>query len=331
MKPAPGYRKLAESHDLRDRVEQLLQRLHQCDICPRHCGVNRLKGSDGFCRAGRWAVVSSVCDHHGEEPAISGTRGSGAIFLGGCNLRCIYCQNHQISQPEVGKAGRDYEAAELSGKMLALQDMGCHNINWVSPSHYVPQLVEALALAAAQGLNIPVVYNTNGYDDLETLKLLDGIVDIYLPDIRYSSDMNAERYSQASHYVDVSRKAIREMYRQVGNLTVDEDEVALRGLIVRHLILPNDIAGSRLSLEWLSREISPEVTLSVMAQYYPAFKARDEKNLARPITREEYDEVVDTLESLKIENGWLQDLASQSNYRPDFSIEGHPFEKQAND
>ena len=279
-----------------------------------------------MCRSGRLAAVPAVCDHHGEEPAISGTKGSGAIFFGGCNLKCVYCQNHQISQPTLPPQQKEADAATLARNMLHLQDnLGCHNINLVSPSHFVPQIVQALVEAAHLGLHIPMVYNSNSYDSLPTLRALNGIVDIYLPDLKYASDIYAQRFSRTQHYVSHSRAAITEMYRQVGDLTVDEGGLARRGLIVRHLILPHRIAGSRESLSWLARSLSPEVTVSVMSQYQPCHKAPAVPSLCRKITAAEYSEVTDLLANLGMENGWVQDMDSPETYLPDFDRQPHPF------
>lgn len=305
----------------------LLDRLLHCDICPRACHINRLEGEKGFCRSGRGACISSYCDHHGEEPALSGSSGSGTIFFTSCNLKCVYCQNFQISQSS--DAGQhELPAAELARIMLYLQDnLHCHNINLVSPSHFVPQIVEALLTAVPMGLSIPLVYNTNAYDSLETLRLLDGIIDIYLPDIKYASDNQAVRFSKVDNYVQTSRQAILEMYRQVGGLVIDEDGIAVKGLIVRHLILPNGIAGSNDSLKWLAENISRQTAVSIMAQYYPSHLAQHEPLLSRRINRSEYNQVVALLEELEMENGWLQEMESADYYLPDFGSHTHPFER----
>jgi putative pyruvate formate lyase activating enzyme len=321
----PSYVELYEYGELESRVNQLNSRLLSCDICPRSCGVNRFENSGGFCRSGRLAAVSSYCDHHGEEPALSGTRGSGTIFFSRCNLRCIYCQNHQISQGNDSSA-REIDSRQLAGIMLHLQnDLECHNINLVSPSHFVPQIVEAVHEAVRGGLCIPLVYNTNAYDSVSALKMLDGVIDIYLPDIKYSSDKWARHFSRSKGYVTASRSAIMEMYRQVGNLVTDESGVAQRGLIVRHLILPNDMSGSIQSLGWLADNISRDVTVSIMSQYYPCHNASQEPLLARKITSEEYHAVVTCVEKMGLENGWLQQMDATENYLPDFRREGHPF------
>jgi len=322
-----GYLKLYRSGELERRVRRLEARLARCDICPRECGVNRLAAETGFCRSGRLPIVSSYCDHHGEEPAISGNRGSGTVFFGNCNLRCVYCQNYQISQSPDAQRGREMDCRILAEKMVYLQDeLGCHNINLVSPSHFVPQIVRAVFEAVPLGLKVPLVYNTNAYDSVDTLRELDGVVDIYLPDIKYSSNVLAMKYSQARGYVGYARSAIKEMHRQVGDLVVDDRGVAQRGVIVRHLILPNDIAGSEESLTWLAREVSRTITVSIMAQYYPCFRAPRVPLLSRKISAAEYLRVVKLVGELGLENGWIQGFESPENYLPDFEAEGHPFE-----
>ena len=322
----PSYLALYHSGELERRVKTLEARLAACDICPRECGANRLEGKLKFCHSAYLPIVSSVCAHHGEEPALSGNRGSGTIFFGNCNMRCVYCQNYQISQDHRTQRANEMDFQTLAQTMLNLQNQGCHNINFVSPSHFVPQLVRAVFEAVPMGLRLPLVYNTGGYDSLKTVKELDGIIDIYIPDLRYASDKWSKQFSKAPDYVSHARAAIREMYRQVGNLVVNESGIAQRGLIVRHLILPNSLAGSRESLTWLAHEISPDVTVSIMAQYYPTHHAPKILSLARKITQAEYNEVVDLVNSLGLENGWLQEIGSSENYRPDFEREGHPFE-----
>ncbi len=322
----PGYIELYRSGELERRAGALEARLSACDICPRVCGVNRLVGERGFCHSGRLPIVASVGAHHGEEPVLSGRRGSGTIFFGNCNLRCVYCQNYQISQDYKAQRRNEVDTGVLAERMLFLQDeLGCHNINLVSPSHFVSQIVRAVLEAVPLGLRLPLVYNTSSYDSLATLRELDGIISIYLADLRYASNKWGRRFSKAPDYVERARDAIREMYRQVGNLVVDETNIAQKGLIVRHLILPNGVAGSRQSLGWLVREVSPQVALSLMSQYFPAHRAPRIPLLSRPITSEEYDEVVALVEELGIENGWLQGMDASKHYRPDFSNEGAPF------
>jgi putative pyruvate formate lyase activating enzyme len=325
MTSRPGYVALYESGELEARVRRLEARLADCDLCPFACRVDRTRGKLGHCHTGVLAPVASLGAHHGEEPAISGSRGSGAIFFGNCNLRCRYCQNFQISQEPENQRGNRLEATALAEKMLSLQDgLRCHNINLVTPSHVVPQIMRGILEAVPRGLRLPLVYNTSGYDAVSTLKELDGVVDIYLADLRYADNDIGRKYSRARCYADRAREAIREMHRQVGDLAVDEEGVAVRGLIVRHLILPNGLAGSRESLTWLAKEVSPGVTVSIMSQYYPAHRARKYHELNRKITQAEYDEVVKIVDELGIENGWFQGMDAPESYLPDFKQE-EPF------
>jgi putative pyruvate formate lyase activating enzyme len=322
----PGYIALFRSGELKRRADALEAQLASCDVCPRECHVNRLEGEHGFCRSGHLPVVASICSHHGEEPVISGTHGSGTVFFGNCNLRCAYCQNHQISQPRKKRAFAEMDLRTLAKRILYLQDeLGCHNINFVSPSHFVPQLVRILLEAVPLGLHLPLVYNTSSYDSLGSLRELDGIIDVYLADLRYASDKWAQKYSRAVDYTGHARAAIREMYRQVGELVMDEAGLARKGLIVRHLVLPNGLAGSEESLVWLVDEVSPAVTVSIMSQYYPAHRATRLSALSRKITASEYSEVIGLIERLGLENGWIQEMGSSDSYLPDFTHDGHPF------
>jgi putative pyruvate formate lyase activating enzyme len=322
----PHYIELFKSGELKKRADILESRLLACDICPRKCGINRKENQYGFCHSGNLPIVSSVCDHHGEEPPLSGTKGSGAIFFGNCNLRCVFCQNYQISQNWEIQKENEISIEQLAKNMLFLQDeLGCHNINLVSPTHFGPQIVKSLLIAIPAGLKIPLVYNTNAYDSVETLRLLDGLIDIYLPDIKYADDAAAEKYSSAPDYVRYSRDAISEMFRQVGNLTTDDGEIAIRGIIVRHLILPGGLAGSKDSLRWLADTITPDIAISIMSQYNPLNRAANYPPLDRVISEEEYDFVEDLIEGLAMENGWVQQIGSEDSYTPDFNREGHPF------
>ncbi len=322
----PGYSALYRSGELERRAEALEARLASCNICPRECGVNRLMGETKFCHSGHLPIVSTVCAHRGEEPALSGSRGSGTIFFGNCNLRCVYCQNYQISQDYQAQQHNVLQIHELARRMLWLQDgLGCHNINFVSPSHFVPQLVRAVEKAVPLGLRLPLVYNTNSYDSLATLGELDGIISIYLADLRYSSDKWSRKFSQVSDYVAKARAAIKEMYRQVGGLVVDNKGIAQKGLIVRCLILPNGLAGVPDSLAWLADEVSPSVAVSIMSQYFPAHRASRAPLLSRTILPEEYIEVVKQVHELGMENGWVQEIDSPANYLPDFTRRNHPF------
>lgn len=275
--------------ELRERAGKALAMLRKCNICGRDCRVDRTGGT-GFCRAPGKAVVSSYGPHFGEEDVLVGTRGSGTVFFAHCNLACVFCQNCEISQYD---EGREVSARELADIMLELQDMGCHNVNLVSPTHFVPQILEALVLAVEDGLKIPLVYNTGGYDALHTLQLLDGIIDIYMPDIKFGSNEMGKKYSGVPRYFDVAREAVREMHRQVGDLVVDGRGIAARGLLVRHLVMPGGISGTREVMEFLAREISPDTYVNIMAQYYPAYKAREYPEINRRITREEFNEALE--------------------------------------
>ncbi len=326
---SPSYTRFQGSDELERRAAVLVERLAACDICPHECGVDRTMDELGFCRSPRRPLVASACGHRGEEPPISGRRGSGTIFFANCNLRCMYCQNCEISQHPEYFADQPGGTEQLANTILKLQDdVGCHNINFVSPSHFVPQIVESLCIAVPRGLRLPLVYNTNAYDSVETLRLLEGIVDVYLPDIKYSSERVAAELSGADDYVSASRQAILEMYRQVGSdLLVDEEGTVRRGLVIRHLVLPGGLAGSVQSLKWLSSEVSNRITLSIMAQYYPAHRAGEIPLLSRRVTRQEYASVVQAAHDLGFEHIWAQQSGAPVHYRPDFSAEGHPFER----
>ncbi len=322
----PGYIALYRSGELERRAQALEARLASCDICPRECRGNRLENELGYCHSGRLPIVSAVCIHQGEEPAISETRGSGAVFFGNCNMRCAYCQNYQISQNWEKQKSKEMECPTLAERMLYLQnELGCHNINFVSPSHFVPQLVRAVLEAVPMGLRVPLVYNTSGYDSVASLQELDSMISIYLPDLRYASDNWAKKFSDASDYVARARQAITEMYRQVGDLVVDEFGLAQKGLIVRHLILPNGLAGSEESLTWLARKLSPAMTVSIMSQYIPMHRALRIPLLSRTISVDEYETVLQLLTNLGLENGWVQEMGAAGDYLPDFERKGHPF------
>jgi len=284
-----SYQALFQKGELHARVGAALGRLACCDLCPRHCQANRLGGELGKCRTGRRAVVSSFGPHFGEEAPLVGRAGSGTIFFSHCNLRCQFCQNYAISQ--LGE-GMEVGAEDLARMMLSLQARGCHNINLVSPTHVVAQVLEALELAAARGLELPLVYNTGGYDSVETLKLLEGVVDIYMPDMKYANEELAWKYSGIHRYPEVNRQAVKEMHRQVGDLELDERGVAVRGLLVRHLVLPGGLAGTAEVVRFLAREISPNTYLNIMAQYHPCYNAWRYPELSRPITRGEFQEAL---------------------------------------
>lgn len=292
--------------ELQKRIEAAYALFEHCCVCPRECGVNRLKNEKiGFCRSGLKPIVSSVSPHHGEEPPLSGARGSGTIFFANCNLKCVYCQNYPISQ--MGN-GTERTIGELACQMLSLQEQGCHNLNLVTPTHFMPQILKALGIAKERGFSLPIVYNTSGYESLEALRLLNGIVDIYLPDMRYADDAVALKYSSALHYPEINRTAIKEMYRQVGNLALDENGMAQRGLIIRHLVLPGGLSGTEAVMKFLAGEVSKDIYISLMSQYFPAYKTTEYKDINRRITAEEYEEARRIMESYGLENGWVQEL-----------------------
>ncbi len=274
-----AYRELYLSGELAGRVDEARARLSDCRMCPRGCGSDRLKGETAKCRTGRWASVSNFGPHFGEEPPLVGRGGSGTIFFTHCNLRCVFCQNHDISQRG---GGQEVSPEELGGMMISLEDRGCHNINLVSPSHVVPQFLEALLMAVEIGLSVPIAYNSGGYDTVETLGLLDGVADIYMPDMKYSNAAAALRFSGVKHYPQINRAAVKEMHRQVGDLVMDEWGVAQRGLLVRHLVLPLDLAGTEGVVEFLAREVTQNTYLNIMDQYRPCYRAPEYGGLARP-------------------------------------------------
>jgi len=268
--------------------------------------VNRLKGETGFCKSGAEVIVSSFNPHFGEEPPISGYKGSGTIFFTNCNLRCLFCQNYPISH--LGN-GNQVSKNELSKMMLILQKKGCHNINFVTPTHFVPQILSALYLAIEENLYIPLVYNCGGYESVQTLRLLEGIIDIYMPDIKYGGKIEGEKYSSASDYFEIAKKAVKEMHRQVGNLKLNKEGIAQRGLLARHLVLPNKLAGTKNVFSFLAKEISPNTYVSIMSQYFPAYKAQEFEELNRRITPKEYKEALDTAKELDLQRGWQQDIS----------------------
>jgi len=291
-------------HILETNSKLASEKLKRCQLCPRRCKVNRLKNQKGFCKAGLKPAVYSYFAHQGEEPPISGQRGSGTIFFTHCTMHCVYCQNYSFSQLSDEK---EMTTEQLSAIMLSLEKLGCHNINLVTPTHFVPQILEALLLAVRKGLSIPILYNTSGYDLVETLKLLDGIIDIYLPDMRYGDNENAKRFSDAPDYVKMNQKAAAEMFRQVGDLTLDESGIVERGLIVRHLVLPNNLASTEKIFDFISKNISKETYISLMSQYHPVYKAHEFPEINRRLTRKEYEEATKLLFKYELHNGWIQE------------------------
>lgn len=300
----PSYMALYESGELARRTSNAWNLLESCTLCPHKCGVNRLSGERGKCRSGGQPAVSSCNAHFGEEPPLVGHGGSGTIFFTNCTLKCVFCQNYPISQKGVGNS---CTVEELAGMFLTLQGRGCENVNFVTPTHFVPQILRALTLAIPEGFRLPLVYNTSGYERVETLEILDGVFDIYLPDIKYSDNEMALEYSGAADYVEHNRAALLEMFRQVGVLECDERGVARRGLIVRHLVLPGEKAGTRDSLLWMSREVSPRIHVALMSQYFPAYKATGMKEINRRIKPIEYLPLAELHESLGFD-GWIQPI-----------------------
>ena len=291
----PAYLHLLEQGEMESRVQLAYHHLENCDVCPLACHVNRLQGELGVCKTGEIAQVSSYFAHHGEEGPISGKQGSGTIFFTRCNLRCVYCQNADISQISFG---REVTAETLAAMMLNLQKRGCHNINFVSPSHVVPQILAGVQAAAQKGLHIPLVYNTGGYDSVEMLSLLDGVIDIYMPDMKYGDAAIGWKYSRIKNYPEVNQRSVLEMQHQVGDLKLDEAGIAYRGLLVRHLVLPNNLASSERILNFLAEKVSKNVYLNIMAQYHPAFKVSNFTELNRRIRPGEFREIIQLAEDL---------------------------------
>lgn len=285
--------------------------------CPRRCGINRVDGKVGFCTATDKIKVAKYMLHFWEEPCISGKSGSGTVFFSGCPLRCEFCQNHEISEKCVG---REASCDELATIFLELQNMGANNINLVSPTIYVYQIIEAVKIAKSKGLKLPIIYNTSGYENVETIKLLSGIIDVYLPDFKYASDILARKYSKVSNYVDNVENVLKEMVYQVGNVEFNENGLIKKGVIIRHLILPNNVLNSKLVLKWIRDNLGSDVYVSIMAQYFPTHKAPYDKTLNRKITKEELDSVLEYAESIGLKNGYVQELGShEEEYVPKFN------------
>ena len=297
------YVDLYHSGELLERVRKAYQRLSRCNLCPHDCGVNRLRGETGFCRAGLKPKIASASVHWGEEPPISGTLGSGTIFFSHCSLRCLFCQNFPISQ--LGN-GEGISTTGLAARMLKLQRQGVHNINLVTPGHFMPQILAALYLAIPQGFRLPLVWNSGGYEKTDALSLLDGVVNIYLPDMKYSTEEPAAELSSAPGYREINRSAVLEMFRQAGHLELDPDGIAVSGLIIRHLVLPEGKAGTGETLGWIVENLGCETHIALMNQYFPAHQAIGVAGINRKITDEEYADAVNILEEAGLENGWIQ-------------------------
>ena len=304
MSDYPGYLNAYKSGELKKIADALFLSLESCQICPRRCKVNRLDNKKGFCKTASLPKIFSFMAHHGEEPPISGTCGSGTIFFSHCNMGCLYCQNYEFSQ--LGK-GREYTFSQLAQVMLNLQNQKCHNINLVTPTHVLPQILKALEIAVAQGLKIPLVYNTSGYELAQTLRLLDGIVDVYLADMRYADSVISQKLSLAPDYPRYNQEAIKEMHRQVGLAEFDKEGIIRKGLIIRHLVLPNQASGTDKIMQFIAKDISAGTYISLMSQYLPYYKASGHPEISRRLKNNEYEEAKKILEQYNLLNGWIQE------------------------
>lgn len=293
-----------------------MEELNSCTICPHNCKVNRNDGKIGRCRSGNKVKIALASVHNYEEPCISGKNGSGTIFFSNCNLSCIYCQNYKISQ--LGK-GYELSVEELADIMIKQQEKSVNNINLVTPTMYVYQIIEAIKIARQNGLNIPIVYNTNGYENVKTIQDLNGYIDVYLPDLKYYSNELSKKYSKVDNYFKYATEAIEEMYKQVGSPVFDENGIIKKGLIIRHLVLPNHLQNSKRILKWIKENMPKDTYVSIMAQYFPTYKAKEDKLLNRKLTKKEYREIEEFLYTLKLENGYMQELGEhEEEYVPDF-------------
>jgi putative pyruvate formate lyase activating enzyme len=315
----PAYIKLFKSGELMKRLEYAGQILSSCKNCPRGCEVDRSVGELGFCQSGLLPIVSSYTAHFGEEPVLSGSHGAGNIFFGNCNLRCLLCQNYEISQN--WKVERQHEVSfeRLADIMIELQERKCHNIGLVSPTHFSAQILKSILIAVENGLHLPIIYNTNGYDSVDMLKLYDGVIDIFLPDFKYGDNQLAKKYSNAEDYFDHTKKVIKEMYRQVGDELIYDRDIVVRGLIIRHLVLPNGLAESEKIFQFIAEELSPNVHISLMSQYFPTNKAYTDILLNRTLRQSEYEKAVNLMEKYGLHNGWIQEMNSPDYYRPNFA------------
>jgi len=291
MSKKPSYLNLLKSGELKERSEAAAEMLQACKLCPHLCGIDRARGEKGMCQAGRYVVVNSVCPHFGEERVLVGEHGSGTIFFGYCNLKCVFCQNFELS---ARGQGHEITVEELANAMLQLQKIGCHNINFVSPTHFAAQIIQGVEIAAEKGLNIPLVYNTGGFDTVETLRILEGVIDIFMPDIKFFTEDAALKYLRVKGYPQAVKDAIKEMHRQVGDLKTDEQGLAYRGLLVRHLVMPGGLAGSGEIMRFLVEEVSPHTFVNIMRQYHPSHLADKYPEINRRITRQEFAKAVDT-------------------------------------
>ncbi len=297
----PSYINLFEKGELNKRVELLQEFIKECQLCPRQCHVNRLNGEVGYCGAGSDLMVSSAFPHFGEEPPLVGFNGSGTIFLTHCNLRCIFCQNYDISH--LGR-GERITLSDMARAMVKLQEMGCHNINFVTPTHYASQILASLPKAIEWGLRLPIVYNCSGYESIEVIRLLEGVVDIYMPDVKFMDEKYSKRYSNAPDYPEVIKKVLKEMHRQVGDLTTNSKGVAERGLLIRHLVMPGGVASSEAVLKFIAEEISVHSYVNIMNQYRPEYRANEYSEISHPITHQEYLEAIQLAKGFRLYRGF---------------------------
>jgi len=319
MNFVPSYIKLLNNGELYKRAETAYNSLISCTSCPRDCKVDRINGEYGICTSGYLPVVSSYTPHFGEEPVLSGTRGAGNIFFGNCNLKCIYCQNFEISQKPEEEKNNEVTHERLAGIMIELQNKNCHNIGLVSPTHFSATILKSIYIAVQKGLNLPIIYNTNGYDSVEMLKLYDGVIDIYLPDFKYGNSEYAKKYSLVDNYLERTKEAIKEMFMQVGDELVYDGNVIVRGMIIRHLILPNDLSETEKVFKFIAEELSPDVHISLMSQYFPANKAYKDELINRPLRNNEYEKAMKLLDKYGLQNGWMQEMESADSFRPYFN------------
>lgn len=318
MNKIPSYITLFNSGKFKSRLPAADKILQSCTSCPRNCNVDRAKGETGICQSGALPIVSSYTPHLGEEPVLSGTNGAGNIFFGNCNLRCVFCQNFVISQNYKTERKNEVTHEHLADIMIELQNRNCHNIGLVSPTHFTVSILKSIYMAVEKGLKLPIIYNTNGYDSVEMLKLYDGVIDIYLPDFKWGENSVGKTYSRVSDYFDAVKPAIKEMYRQVGSELVYENDVVVRGLIIRHLVMPNSLAETENVFRFIAEELDRKVHISLMAQYYPTNKANKYPLISRNISYSEYVRAIELLDKFGLENGWIQEMESKENYHPFF-------------
>jgi len=319
MKFEPSYIKLLQTGELKERAEKAYANLKACTSCPRDCKVNRIDNELGICASGHLPIVSSFTAHFGEEPVLSGTNGAGNIFFGNCNLKCIYCQNFEISQNPKDEKKNEVTHERLAEIMIELQNRNAHNIGLVSPTHFSAAILKSIYLAAQKGLKLPIIYNTNGYDSVEMLKLYNGVIDIYLPDFKYGNSEYAKKYSLVDNYFEKAKEVIKEMYKQVGDELVYDGDVVVRGLIIRHLILPNDLSDTEKVFKFIAEELSTNIHISLMSQYYPTNKAYKDILIDRALRNSEYEKALELLDKYGLHNGWIQELESRDNYKPYFN------------